>query len=364
MSNKKIALFCMFFPVFMWDGICRAEDSIEDQGAVLIAPENEVPLCPLTVQVHPEIIHSGDPLFVQLRFHNTTDKIAYMPFCTMDKLFYGSLNMMGYITCGFEVDTENGNRTLYEWDGEAGAGMGHGNDPAWQIVRPGEEKTLAFVTKYTSAQLRQKRLPGSMSRSDRGMGEDTMGLEMGSDGCVGRFTVTLRNVSHWNTTLSKRKLHSLSTSRQIRILPRGSHELAQYQQFCGFLRKYAPGMGGNIGSAQLLYPNSHSQKPMPTELRKAYERILPILTLGPLKDLLTQDLYVIRFVAACQPMMDSTTSKKVLDEYEQWLKTTHEIERDALIHRMSPERLRQLITDSDVTRSVRELLESYEALYY
>jgi hypothetical protein len=249
----------------------------------MFAPEH---LCPFTVEVYPEVLYWGDPLYVRMKFRNNTDKDAYAfasPFESRHILFF----VLGfYFKCP--------NETI-PWSVSSGRMVGSPGFLIWQKVKPGE----TGLTQHMVLSVPGTRTPLSFF-----------------------YVPTARAREQWDE-----KIRSGDTTGQLVVVIRGSGRVA-------------PGMQGqtieSVSPRITIRPREQEEVTLleATNLRdrNGLEQVIPKLTPGTLQNFLKYQLLLLELREGIrgEPKISGAQVLEHLEKIDSFLKPLHEIERESL----------------------------------
>jgi len=266
-------------------------------------PEN---LCPFTVDIYPEVLYVGDPLYVRLNFQNNTDRDAY---AYANR--FGGGHIERYI---LEVHLK-GPREMIPWI-VAGLGGISGGADIWQKIEPGKEGLMQYLTLD---------IPGTkhrwfLSENER-VWEQWEKIRSGRSNILywetaGQIVVVINNggycLLHEDISLYARSPKPIRTvmsaSSPIVIKNRPQSEMGILEA------RFA------LGNNYLSY---HKQNIV---------RDIPKLTEGTLQNLLLYQVMLLELWDVLRDERDKSGTPifTILEKIESFLKPLHEIERENL----------------------------------
>jgi len=331
--------------------VLRKRQTVAVQGVeylVGIPPKN---LCPFTLDIYPEILHAGDPLYVRINFHNTTSSDAYA--IVFDEYAIDKGNVEFYLR-------EERGPHLVRWRTYNGF-----NDaalrmiPNWQKVEPGQKgPTVSIRLLFPESGYGRIAFPLDLSVYDRKRWREIKGL-------------------------SQEEIEKIEETRReiIRIKVQDEIDDETFQKIDDMLKIVQPGAYGQlmvlmnnrgygqnhiyvdneadkymlmrqrmlfeVGSAPILIkPRSLKEMKLlggwdkiffDTEppSRQDLERIIPELIPGTLTNLLKCEILLFDWIDCVVYESDpvqilETQALETLKKIEDFLETLHDIERDVL----------------------------------
>ena len=314
MSAKRIYLFLVFLDFFFLPCQVGGQErnkapfqwTFQEKEYTLISPES---LCPFTVEVYPEVLYVGDPLYVHMNFRNNTDKDTYA--------YAVPIRGTGIEYFVIEFYLKHGFREMIPW---SVANLGGYSDHVWQKIKPEEEG----VTQYMSLGFPNVRC-GEMGFLDTGNFSyrpthvkewwETIRKSGNTLGTAGQLVVVLNNGGHFvipkdadRYFVPPKQLQTIvSVSSPITIKPRPLEEMDILEET--FVGKGRP------------------------QQKRDLERIIPQLTPGPLQNLLKYQLMLLELrdgVLDGESKISGEEVLEMLENIERFLKPLHEIERENL----------------------------------
>ena len=258
-----------------------------------VSPEN---LCPFTVDIYPDVLHVGDPLYVRLNFRNNTDRDAYVCVRCCDGL------VINYTVAEFHLKHSE----FIPWSVSSGMGLSGRVTPFWQKFKPGKEGLTQYAVLGFPGKIFGKE--SLYARSDRtGWWQD-----IETNGTSGQLVVVINNgarcqVPEVGTDLQSKQLRTVvSVSSPLVIKPREKEEATLLTTFSETT---------NYGD------------------RDALKRITPKLTPGTLQNFFKYQLLLWDLndgILDGETKMSEAQVLEVLKKIETFLKPLHEIERENL----------------------------------
>jgi len=265
---------------------------VQEGECTAIPPEN---LCPFTVDIYPEVLHVGDPLYVRLNFRNNTDEDTYA---------YARRSGSTEIEASL-VEFYLKSEAIIPW-AITHQGERWGMTPVWQKIAPGEDG----LTQYLGLDFPGISLIGipffGIVRN-----YDEQWRSIRTSGTPGQLVVIINNGAGYSNvrevetdqflTLSKQLRTVMSVSTPIVIRPRKQEEAALLE------------------TTNLMD-------------RNAMRRIVPELTPGTLQNLLKYRLLLWNLKEGLhgETKMSEPQALKELEQIESFLKPLHDIERENL----------------------------------
>jgi len=322
----------------------------EVEYLVGVPPKN---LCPFTVDIYPEILHAGDPLYVRINFHNTTNLDAYA-------IVFGGYAMdKGHVEFYLREDRDS---RLVRWHTYNGF-----NDAAlrsvtnWQKVEPGQKGPTVYIPLgFPESGYGRIAFPldpsvydGQRWREIKGLTQERIEeIEEVRSKIFAQFGAMLWEEIDNETSakiLNAVKIVQPGASGQLMVLVNNRGIGRNY----GFIDNEADRhmlmnqrMSFVVDSAPILIkPRSHKEMELlggwdrgfPS--RQDLERIISELTPGTLKNLLKCEILLFDWIDCVvykevdgewQVQILETQALETLKKIEDFLKTLHDIERDVL----------------------------------
>ena len=254
-----------------------------------IAPEN---LCPFTVDVYPNVLHVGDPLYVRLNFRNNTGQDTYAYARRIDSM------EIDHSLVEFHLKDFSG---VIPW---AVSHMGEGfMSTVWQKIVPGEKG----LTQYQSIGFPGRRTPGMPPFFGSVRNYDAQWRDIKTGGVSGQLVVIVNN----QTRMQRYDPQSLRTIASISSLfvikPRKQEEATLLE------------------AIDILEAIDRKD-------RIALEQIIPKLTSGTLQNLLKYQLLLweLKDDLHGEAKLSESQVLKEIEQIESFLEPLHEIERENL----------------------------------
>jgi hypothetical protein len=312
---RQLCLFLFFGSIFFLIG-CRVpekESVVQPQGECItqfqekeyttVIPEK---ICPFTVEVYPETLYVGDPLYVRINFQNNTNMDAYAT-----PLDYNDIDERM-----IEFYLKDSAGQIISWSIFEGGGWPGNNIYVWQKIQPGEKGLTQYMSLSFPGVRYTENTDVYCMRYDRKQWKE---IRNSAYGAVGQLLVIINNrypsphYPHLPQTL-------INTSAKIVVKPRNPEEMKI------------------IAETFLDHPDFEYCE------RHDLERIISKLIPGTLQNLLMYELLLIE-------LMDFVKSQSEIEELEQqmleslektekFLKTLHDIERENLKRAFFNERYR------------------------
>ena len=274
-------------------------------------------ICPFTVEVYPEVLHFGDPLYARLNFKNDTDTFAHAPFTR-------------FVERNYRIYLKSGEKEI-SWSCRVDDFIINNRRIVWQKIEPGDRATqylnLLFPWTY-----RRGFMVNPFIASTEAQWREILNIEKGN--VTGQIGIAIANQGQ--VIVGRAEFYSiLAYSSPIIIKPRTQKEM-ELLKGVGILANSFPLAAdprAHGGMPWLIEPYIEDFKD--NHRKQNIKRIIPELTPGTLQNLLKFELLFIELqeYVESQPSMDKMVETRVLEFFariENFLKPLHEIERENL----------------------------------
>jgi len=338
MTVERVLLFVLFwffgnlfFPPCQTQGQERERQppqwTFQGKEYTRISPDN---LCPFTVDVYPEELYVGDPLYVRLKFKNNTDRDTYAPAEILARSDLESYIVSFYLICSGEV------LPLAVASGYSDGMLN--KKYVWQKIKQGDEGLTQYMFPGFPG-ITCGAMPMFLEDDDHEPFVELWQETRGADKVRRQLMVIINNKGDYLN--QQRRFQSIaSISSPIIIKPRQREEMAILETW--LLRDLGDLDQGQLGS------------------RLDLEQIIPKLTQGTLQNLLKYQLLLVELKEEITLGEDGRREMSRIHVFEMlgkinfFLQSIPEIER---------ENLKRCVGDIFTERGERTWLEGVMADY-